>query len=131
MTVMTELHTKLHESVHHRIQHISLIDDSAGFDIRSPLTLDPTNNVLLEVKTTSRPGQNFSFYISRNEARVASLNENWRLIGVVKKPSGLSILGALSFMQISSFLPVDKSENGRWESAKITMPRSEFLKNLY
>ena len=131
ITVLAELHSRLHESVHHRIKHISLTDDSAGFDIRAPSTLETSTDVLLEVKTTSRPGQNFNFYISRNEARVASLNENWRLIGVVKEPSGLSILGGLSFMQISSFLPVDKSENGRWESARITIPKSDFLKNLH
>ena len=130
MAVIAELHSRLHESVHHRIHHVSLIDDSAGFDIRSPSALDPSESLLLEVKTTSRPGEQFSFFISRNEARVGSLNANWRLIGVIKDPHGFSILGSLSFMQISSFLPIDQVENGRWESAKISIPRSTFLENL-
>lgn len=130
MAVMAELRSKLHESVHHRLRHISLIDDSAGFDISSPSTLDQSENVLLEVKTSSRPGKQFSFFISRNEARVASLNTNWRLIGVMKGPKGFLILGSLSFMQISSFLPLDQVENGRWESARITVPCSSFIENL-
>lgn len=130
IAVMNELRSRLHESIHHRINHISLVDDSAGFDIRSPSAIDPSENVLLEVKTTSRPGQQFIFFISRNEARVASLNKNWRLLGVLKEPHGLSIIGNLSFAQISSFLPADQAENGRWESAKITIPRTLFLNNL-
>lgn len=130
MAVMAELRSKLHESVHHRLRHISLSDDSAGFDISSPSILDQSVNVLLEVKTSSRPGKQFSFFISRNEARVASLNTNWRLIGVIKESKGFLILGSLSFMQISSFLPLDQVENGRWESARITVPRSSFIENL-
>lgn len=128
--VVAELQSKLPQSMHHRIHHISLVDDSAGFDIRSPSILDTSVNILLEVKTTSRPGDQFVFYISRNEARVASLNESWRLIGVVKESSGISILGTLLFTQISSLLPIDISDLGRWESAKISVPRSIFLNNL-
>lgn len=128
--VIAELRSRLDENIHNRIQHISLIDDSAGFDIRAPSTLDSHYNFLLEVKTTSRPGLFFSFFISRNEVRVAALNQNWRLIGVVKKGGNYSILGSLLFIQISSFLPINQSDNGKWESAKITIPHSTFLKNL-
>lgn len=130
VAVVAQLKCRLPKKLHHLIQHISLVDDSAGFDIRSPSILDASANMLLEVKTTSRPGDQFIFYISRNEARVASLNEAWRLVGVIKESSQLLILGSLSFMQISSFLPIDRTEQGRWESAKISISRSIFNDNL-
>jgi hypothetical protein len=130
IAVMTELHVRLDQSLHQRIHHTSQVDDSAGFDIRSPSIIDSSVNFLFEVKTTSRPGEQFTFFISRNEARVGSLNDNWRLIGVVKESNSFLILGHLSFIQISSFLPVDRAENGLWESAKITIPRNSFIKHL-
>lgn len=130
IAVIMELRARLDQSLHQRIHHISLVDDSAGFDIRSPSTSDSSVNCLFEVKTTSRPGEQFTFFISRNEARVASLNDNWRLIGVVRESNSFYILGHLLFMQISSFLPVDCADNGRWESAKITIPRTIFTANI-
>jgi hypothetical protein len=105
-----------------RITHISLKDDSAGFDIASPSTVHNDATRLLEVKTSSRPGADFKFFISRNEARVASLNENWRLVAVLRHSQDYRILGHLNYAHFSSTLPTDSSSFSKWESASVTVP---------
>jgi len=130
LAVIKQLKEYLPVITHNKIKHISLIDDTAGYDIHTPSIKDSDHVNLLEVKTFSRPGDYFSFYISRNEARVASNNDNWRLIGVARKPDGYHILGSLQFNQFSHLLPVDVTKNGSWESAKINISPIIFTPNL-
>jgi hypothetical protein len=128
--VIVELNKVLPFTEHHRIRHISLYDDSAGFDIHSPSIKNIESSVLLEVKTSPRPGNNFTFYISQNEARVASLNKNWTLLGVISQNLEYKILGFLTYHQFASFLPVNVDACARWETAKITVPRDIFTPGL-
>jgi hypothetical protein len=130
LAVVNELKNILPDSEVARIRHISLVDDSAGFDIHAPSVLNPESVVLLEVKTSPRPGPNFSFYISKNEVRVAQQNENWVLLGVSSTLSGYQILGSLAFFQFSDYLPLNQHPQGHWESAKITVPMSVFKSGL-
>jgi len=128
--VVTFLKESLPSEVHDRIYHISLTNDSAGFDIKTPSIRNNTETLFLEVKTSSRPSLNFNFYISRNEARVASLNSNWLLVGVFKKDGVHQILGCLTYDQILNFLPINGHPDGLWESCKIKIPISFFNKNI-
>lgn len=130
LAVIKQLKESLPVSTHNKIKHISLVDDSAGFDVHAPSTKNSDNVNLLEIKTFSRPGDYFNFYISRNEARVASNNENWHLIGVTRKPDGYHILGSLQFNHFSHLLPVDVAKNGAWETAKINISASIFTPDL-
>lgn len=130
LAVINQLKERLPAPTQNRIRHISLIDDSAGFDIQAPSIKNSDSVNLLEVKTFSRPGDFFCFYISRNEARVASNNVNWRLVGVIRKPTGHDILGTLKFSQFSQLLPVDASPSCMWESAKINIPITTFTPKL-
>jgi hypothetical protein len=130
LEVIKHLKQSLPVVTHNKIKHVSLVDDSAGFDIHTPSIKNSDNTNLLEVKTFSKPGDYFSFYISRNEARVASNNENWRLIGVARKPNEYHILGTLQFNQFSHLLPINISKNGTWESAKINILSELFVPEL-
>lgn len=130
LKVMELLSNRLPENVLNRLKHTSLTDDSAGYDIQSPSVKDSTDTLLLEVKTSSRPGRQFHFYISRNEARVASQNDNWRLLGVARKVSGYELIGSMHYANFSQYLPTDTSANGRWESASISIPLSSFVSDL-
>jgi Domain of unknown function (DUF3883) len=120
--VISQLKKALPSQLVSRIKHISLTDDSAGFDIASPSTVQNDFACLLEVKTSSRPGRDFRFFISRNEARIASLNENWRLVAVLRGAEGYQILGHLTYAHFSSILPSDSSPFSKWESASVTVP---------
>jgi hypothetical protein len=130
LAVVKELKNKLPDSEIVRVRHISIVDDSAGFDIHAPSVRNPEAVVLLEVKTSSRPGPNFSFYISKNEVRVAQQNDNWILLGVSSTPSGYRVLGSLTLYQFSDYLPLNQHPQGHWESAKITIPMSLFKSGL-
>lgn len=130
LAVIKSLQNNLPAEDIRRIKHISLVDDSVGFDIQAPSLRDLELNLLLEVKTSVRPGDDFNFYISRNEARVAQQNNNWFLIGVESTPSGYKILGSLAFNMFSDLLPVNQSANGQWESAKIVVPKKIFIAGL-
>lgn len=120
--VINQLKKTLPPQLTSRIKHISLTDDSAGFDIASPSTIQNDFGCLLEVKTSSRPGRDFRFIISRNEARIASLNENWRLVAVLKYSEGYRIIGHLTYAHFSSILPADSSPYAKWDSASVTVP---------
>jgi len=128
--VMDLLQQSLPQEAQNRLKHVSLYDDSAGFDIQTPSLKNNSNTLLLEIKTSSRPGSSFNFFISQNEARVASLNDNWQLIGVFKKDNNYNIVGALSYDQFSSYLPLNVHPNGRWETSKITIPVNVFQNGL-
>lgn len=130
MLVMKFLSEQLTEKVFNRVRHVSLTDDSAGYDIQSPSTKDSSDTFFLEVKTSSRPGSDFHFFISRNEARVAAQNDKWRLVAVIRRVSGYQLLGSIHFSSFSQYLPSDNSSNGRWESASISIPVNSFLPGL-
>lgn len=122
MEVIRHLKASLPPALTTRIKHISLTDDSAGFDIAAPSTQQHDYSCLLEVKTSSRPGEEFRFFISRNEARIASLNDNWRLVAVLRQDKGYQILGHLTYAHFASILPDDTSPFAKWESASILLP---------
>jgi len=128
--VIETLKKRLSPSDIDKIKHVSLFDDSAGFDIHSPSLRNSESTVLLEVKTSPRPGPDFSFFISRNEARVAQRNENWFLLAVISTSYGYQVLGTLAFYQFSDYLPFNQDKRGQWESARISIPRDIFKKEL-
>jgi len=130
ITVIKELESNLETAYIPKIRHVSLVDDSAGFDIQSPSIRSGEETVLLEVKTSVRPGQLFTFYISRNEARVGRQNPNWFLIGVEVLNGNYRVLGSISFPAFSDFLPLNQSEACEWETARISIPKKNFCQNL-
>ena len=128
--VLNYLYESLPNESHKRLKHVSISDDSAGYDIQSPSISNNANTSFLEIKTTSRPGSIFNFFISRNEARVASLNDNWALVAVMKKQELYEIIGFLSYEQFSSYLPINISPDCQWESARIKFPINAFKRGL-
>lgn len=128
--VIGELKTHLSQEDYGKIRHISLVDDSAGFDVQSPSVRNTDDVVFLEVKTSVRPGDTFTFYISKNEARVGRQNQNWFLIGVETFSEGYRVFGHISFNAFSDFLPLNQSSSGEWETAKIMVSKKMFIKGL-
>ena len=128
--VMEQLKNELWTEVYKKVRHVSLTDDSLGYDIYTPSCISLDDFLLYEVKTSSYSGKFFHFYISRNEAKIAAKNTNWFLIGVIKKSNKFEIVGHLKFDVFESFLPTDNSENVSWESAKVKLPMHLLRKNL-
>ena len=114
LTVIEELKRQLASDLHDQIDHISLFDDTVGFDIRAPLTSMSSGFSCLEVKTSSRPGEDFRFFISRNETRAAATIRNWFLVGVVRLNGVASVIGHLRYHNFAAYLPSDVHSNSRW-----------------
>ena len=95
------------------IDHISLRDDSAGYDISTP-TLHTSEKVFLEVKTTTRNSEFFNFFLSRNEWEVSQRLANWYLV-LVQKTLGIhSIFGYLDGVSLGSYFPTDNHASFQW-----------------
>lgn len=107
-----------------RIRHISLEDDSAGYDVQTPSVTHSDQVQLLEVKTSVRPGSNFTCFLSRNEFRVGCSNLNWSLVCVRLIDSKPTLLGHVSINAIRNNFPVDQEPSIRWESSRVQIPTS-------
>lgn len=122
----------LHPELHRKIHQISLQNDAAGYDIISPSPESVDTRVLLEVKTSLRPGPLFSFFLSRNEARVGAANPNWYLVAVSAEDGkkGLNVFGHLRFVDLVDLLPTNNTSECQWESCAFKIPRASFRAGL-
>ena len=114
--VISWLKANLETQLHPNIVHTSLIDDSAGYDITSP-SLKLRGQILLEVKTSTRPGNDFTFYLSRNEWSTALRNPNWYLVLVRKIQGSFGLFGYLDNKSLISYYPHDSNKDFQWISA--------------
>jgi hypothetical protein len=108
------------------ITHISLFDDSAGYDVRADFT-DGTSR-FFEVKTSSRPAKGtFDFFISRNEANKAETLVGWELV-CIHIESGLSkYVGSLDWSLFKASLPTDNSDSVKWSNVRAKIPLTALL----
>lgn len=113
--VMDWLQKHLAENLRTAIEHTSLTDDSAGFDISSPNSLND-GRIFLEVKTTTRQGDDFTFHLSRNEWATAVRKQNWYLVLVQKVEGEHRVFGYLDGKSLVSYYPQDSHPNFQWES---------------
>ena len=110
------LKSKLPVQTHKDIKHVSLTDDSQGFDIAAP---NLSNNGYLdfwEVKTSVRPGNAFTFFLTRNEFETSQKINGWKLVAVQQGSAGLRILGFLTGANLRSLTPIDADLRAKWHS---------------
>lgn len=122
------LEVNLPENQRLTIKHVSLTDDTAGYDVSCISDVHKDEFDLFEVKTSSRISHSFNFFITRNELRVANSEPNWRIAAMQKINSKCEFLGLLRLSQFSSYLPKDIHASSKWMSASVTVPFSEFSK---
>lgn len=130
LAVMHALLKELPAAEHHRLRHTSLFNDAAGFDIEALSLEDTRRRVFLEVKTSSRSGNDFNFFLSRNECSVGLRSESWYLVFVRILNGQPSILGHTRMEPIAAFLPTDPQDRGRWESVRISAQTEVFKPGL-
>lgn len=116
--IITELEKNLSRQKSDKIIHVSLIDDTKGYDIE----FENINNQkrFLEVKTSSLPAKTFSFYLSRNEYEVGMMNDNVWSIVLVKLLNGTPVFfGSLSIHDLVGYLPEEKFKDiAKWQVLK-------------
>jgi hypothetical protein len=113
--VVSWLKSNLESDLHPEIIHTSLFDDGAGYDISSPCPR-LQGQILLEVKTTSRSGDDFIFHLSRNEWNTAIKNFNWYLVLVRKTKGSFDLFGYLDSKSLVNYYPDDKHKDFCWSS---------------
>ena len=109
------LKSNLDPQLHSEIVQTSLTDDSAGYDIVSP-SLKLQGQMKLEVKTSTRSGDVFTFHLSRNEWATAARNFNWYLVLVNKTQGKFSVFGYLDSQSLVSYYPNDSHLDFKWTS---------------
>ena len=111
-----------------RVQQVSLIDDTRGYDVYAPSLRGASR--LLEVKTSGRsvPGA-FAFYISRNEYDTGRRNpDSWALVACTWDGAKADVIGWCRAAALTTYLPLDGS--GRWTEALVHLPQTVLTRGL-
>lgn len=105
------------------VRRVSLISDQLGYDVVSP-TIYGDTMVRIEVKTVGRePVGDVRVFLSRNEARVGLLDENWRLVVCARpRPDVAQVIGWAKATDLAPYFPSDIDPRGEWQSVRLTFP---------
>lgn len=128
--IISLLQESIPQEAHGLIKHVSTIDDTLGFDIVAPSTVNIDKGSLLEVKTSVRDSSSFDFYLSRNEFEVGRKRPDWSLIAVTIRNGKPELLGHLFAHQIESRVPRDIDQNVKWQSSHFKLEKHMFRKYL-
>lgn len=130
LAVMRDLHEKVLPDLRDKIRQVSLVSDHFGYDIEAPSRFEERGLMALEVKTSSRPGDYFKFFLSRNEYRVGLETEYWSLVFVQMVGSKFEVLGHLPHSEIKSRVPKNIDNGFVWESASGAVHKNEIFPGL-
>jgi len=118
--VLDELRNIIPDKFHKEIDQVSQRDDRLGFDILTPSILDYDKKILLEVKTTTKPYEDFRFYISSNEYHVSQKrSEIWYLVFVRITNDIPELIGHMSGGILSDKMPDNCNDRVSWQSSKV------------
>ena len=112
------------------VEHVSLVNDAAGFDIKSPRIRDSNVLAHIEAKTSVRPGNYFEFFLSRNEFEVGCRDPAWVLVLVTKNEGDHRVYGHMFADQLEALVPSDVSPDCKWSSAKFRVDRRAVFPDL-
>lgn len=122
--VIEELRKKIDPRYHDEIIHIASFDDTKGYDIQAPSINNHEEIKFLEVKTTVRPDNDFTFFLTRNEFEVGIIKKFWTLV-CVRIENGLPIiLGHLHLDNIVDLFPNEMNGQVKWHVLKVIIPTS-------
>jgi hypothetical protein len=100
------------------VRHESLVTDGLGWDITARLG-ELTRH--FEVKTTTSVAR-LRVYLSRHEFQVSTRDPSWAMLAALIMDTGqLVCVAHVSPTAISSAIPIDSDEHGRWESCRIDL----------
>lgn len=128
--VVEQYREKLSAEIFDRIRHVSVTDDTLGFDIATPSMKYNSRYLHIEVKASVRATSKFEFYLSRNEYEISLKDQNWILL-LVRKQAGLyEVFGHAYHSALASLVPVDVDDSGSWASAKLSLGSADVYHGL-
>lgn len=129
MLVLEKLRRIVPSHLHGQIRHTSLTDDRAGFDIQCPI--NTVGDIgYLEIKSTTRPGDRFRFFLSRNEWVKSNQLKHWFLVLVQISPCGGEVFGHLESRGLIDYMPRNVHQDFAWESTRGVFAREHVLEGL-
>ena len=112
-----------------KIVHVSLTDDSKGFDIVSPSVRFPDVLDFWEVKSSIIKGDYFRFYLTRNEYSSSIKFKNWKLAAINKIDNEWNVIGYLESADLFNLIPSDSIDSTKWAVQQITL-RKDYFRNF-
>ncbi|MEW1686728.1 protein NO VEIN domain-containing protein [Streptomyces sp. NPDC091265] len=102
------------------VRHVAAESDAYGYDIEAARSI--SERAHLEVKSTTDPTR-LVIHLTRHEYEVMMTDAEWCLAAVLVGGDG-SALNVVTVDRgwLSSAVPADRAENGRWESARMEVP---------
>ena len=107
----------------HRPKHMSIHDDSLGYDILSTKSKKDSNSLLIEVKSTVL--KKLRFFLTENEYKKFYNNKDSYLIYLIDLSKKEHDLYIINWNNIKSHIPLNKG-NGIWKNIEIK-PNKKFL----
>lgn len=102
------------------VEHVSAVSDAFGYDIAATTPSD--EHLHLEVKATTDPTR-LVVHLSRHENDVMSADPRWVMGAVLVGRDGAALnIATVSRSWLRSVVPQDRSQRGRWESARLAVP---------
>jgi Holliday junction resolvase len=103
-----------------QVRHVAAESDAHGYDIEAAQSL--TERAHLEVKSTTDPTR-LVIHLTRHEYEVMVRDAEWCLAAVLVGGDGNAVnVATVSRGWLQSAVPVDRAENGHWESARLEVP---------
>lgn len=129
--VLALLKESIPSELHVYVHHVSVSDDTVGYDIKSPSTSVDSAIRFIEVKTSSRPSvDKFSFFLSRNEFERGIRDPRWCIVAVQLLDGTCCTLGHIFAHQFESKMPKDVDSEARWQTARVDIESSTWLPGL-
>ena len=128
--VVDEYRRRLPDSMSLKVVHVSLRDDTVGFDLVTPSVQYPEHLHHVEVKTSVRPTPYFEFFISRNEYEVGAVDENWVLLLVRKDQGIFNVYGHVFHPSLAAVAPKDSVDFACWSSMRVRLDPSHTFPGL-
>lgn len=111
------------------VHRISLVNDTAGYDVAAP-RLDSSARHL-EVKGSRGKGSTLTVYVSPNEVARGIADRDWALVLCqVADSDQVEVWGWIAAPRFADRLPSNRSGNARWESASLRLTRNELTPGL-
>lgn len=102
------------------VRHVAAISDAYGYDIEALLTA--TEVMHLEVKSTTDPTR-LLVHLTRHEYEVMRTDTEWMMAAVLVGADGSALsVATVCRLWLLSAVPEDRSEDGRWQSARLAVP---------
>lgn len=127
--VLELLHRQVPTKAQSAIKHVSLSNDSAGYDIEAPFN-DSGTPCYLEVKTTIRPTGSFRFFLSRNEWKTSTRKQNWFLVLVSLNRQNSELFGHLDSVSLANYMPKERHRDFPWQVTRGSLSRDDVFSGL-